>query len=267
MRDGVERHRPDLLELAHNEVGDDLFERVDEGTAYAQPAIYCASLAGWARLGEPKADLAAGHSLGEFSALACAGSMSAEDGLRLVSLRGRLMQRAAAADSGGGMLALRAAAEAAVPVGRSAGLALANDNSPEQVVLSGPAEALEAGLEAARRAGIRAKRLPVAGAFHSPAMESAVPELRVALAEVELRPPRVEVLSGVTAAPFDDVRSRLAEGVTRPVRWRETVLALRRRGARSYIEVGPGKVLTRLVRKTLAGVEVHAADTLEGASA
>ena len=267
MRETVERHRPDLLALAYAELGEDPFERVDDGTAYAQPAIYCASIAGWSRLGEPAADLLAGHSLGEFSALVAAGSLSAEDGLRLVALRGRLMQRAAAAGHGGGMLALRARADVAAALGARAGLALANDNSPTQVVLSGPVERIEAAREAATEAGIKAKRLPISGAFHSPAMESAVPELRAALAEVELRPPRIAVLSGVTAEPFDDVRRRLAEGVTRPVRWRETLLALRRSGVRSCIEVGPGKVLTRLVRKSLPGVEAQAADALEAARA
>src|SRR5207248_10677348 len=108
MRETVERHRPDLLELALGQLGDDLFERATESTEYAQPAIYCASLAGWERLGGG-ADALAGHSLGELAALAAAGSIDERDGFDLVVLRGRLMARAAE-DSGGrgGMLALGA---------------------------------------------------------------------------------------------------------------------------------------------------------------
>jgi [acyl-carrier-protein] S-malonyltransferase len=267
MRETVERHRGDLLELVQAEVGDDPFVRAGEGTAYAQPAIYCASLAGWAELGEPGGDCVAGHSLGEFAALVAAGCLSAEDGLRLVVLRGRLMQRAAASEPGGGMLALRTSAERGARLAERTGLSVANDNSPEQVVLSGPATALEAGLAAAERDGIRAKRLPIAGAFHSPAMQGAAAELESALGEVEVAPPNVAVISGVTAEPVDDVRRRLAEGVVRPVRWRETLLALYARGVRRYLEVGPGKVLTGLVRRTLEGVDAETADALEPARA
>ena len=267
MRQAVERHRPELLELACMEVGDDPFERVSDGTAYQQPAIYCASLAGFTGLGEPEAGFVAGHSLGEFAALVAAGGLSAEDGLRLVALRGRLMQRGAESSGAAGMVAVRAPVERAAAIADRTGLSLANDNSPQQTVLSGPAEALDAAIDAATRAGLRTKRLPVAGAFHSPAMDGAVPELAAALAAVEVRPPRVPVISAVTAAPFDDVRRRLAEGLTRPVRWRETLLTLHERGVRRYLEVGPGKVLTGLVRKTLSGVRAEAAEGLMGAHA
>ncbi|MGH2781534.1 MAG: acyltransferase domain-containing protein, partial [Thermoleophilaceae bacterium] len=96
MREQVERHRPDLLELTRAEVSDDLFERADQGTRWAQPAIFCAALAGYAVLEERyRPDLMAGHSLGEISALVAAGALAAEDGLRLVAARGRLMQEAA----------------------------------------------------------------------------------------------------------------------------------------------------------------------------
>jgi malonyl CoA-acyl carrier protein transacylase len=267
MRERVERHRPDLLALAIEEVGNDPFERVDEGTGYAQPAIYCASLAGWTELGEPEVDWLAGHSLGELGALVAAGSITAEDGLRLVALRGRAMQRGAEAQPGGGMLAIRAPVERAAAVAERTGLTLANDNAPEQVVLTGPAEALDRAVELAAEEGLMAKRLSVAGAFHHPAMEEAARELAAALDEVEISPPRTPVVSGVTAEPFDDVRRRLAESVVRPVRWREALLALHGRGVRRFVEVGPGKVLTGLVRRTLTGVDAHTVTSLEGAHA
>ena len=101
--------------------------------------------------------------------------------------------------------------------------------------------------------------LAVTGAFHSPMMESAVPEFAAALERVEVRAPRVTVLSAVTAEPFDDVRARLTEALIQPVRWRETMLALQELGAERFVEVGPGKVLTGLAKRTLKDVELVSA--------
>jgi [acyl-carrier-protein] S-malonyltransferase len=258
----VERYRPDLLELAADAVGEDPFARVGEGTRFDQPAIYAASLAGLERLGRPKADLYAGHSLGEIAALAAAGSLSDEDGLRLVTERGRLMQWAAERE-GGGMLAVRATRAEAAPLARRLGLAVANHNAPTQVVLSGPADAVEAAAEDARERGFRAKRLPVAGAFHSPLVSDAVEPFLDALRKLEVRPPRAPVLSCVTAVPFDDVRRRLAEALVRPVRWLEVLHALQSAGVRRFVETGPGRVLAGLVRRSLDGVEAVAAGDIE----
>ena len=253
MRSVVERLRPDLLELCQEELRLDPFEHVADGTHMAQPAIYCASLAGWSLLEDTNVDMMAGHSLGEFAALVAAGAMSERDGLRLVALRGKLMHRA----TGGGMMAVGTSVDHATELAERFGLTLANDNSPEQVVLSGDAEAVDAACNRAKVEGVRAARLRVSGAFHSPAMGTAAPELRAALDKIDLDEARVPVYSGVTAAPFDDARARLVEGLTSPVRWRETVLAMRDRGATRFLEVGPGRVLTGLVRKTLDGVEAE----------
>jgi len=252
MGDAVERLRPDLYELAVSELGDDLFDRVDETTALAQPAIYCASLAGWSRSDLGSTEVMAGHSLGEFAALAAAGAVDEADGLRLVALRGRLMQHAAEDHGSGGMLAVRAETERAAELAESFGLTVANDNAPDQVVLSGPADAIARAAEQAKGDGIRARPLPVAGAFHSPAMEPAAADFKRALDATEFAAPRVPVFSCVTAAPFgEDVRPQLADGVRHPVRWRETLLELQRLGIERFVEVGPGKVLTGLVRRTL----------------
>jgi [acyl-carrier-protein] S-malonyltransferase len=254
MRDVVAEMRPDLLSLAAEIVGEDPFPRVEDGTNFAQPAIYCASLAGWKALGEPGGDFMAGHSLGELAALVAAGSLGEREGLELVALRGRLMQEAGGGD--GGMLALlgAGAAERAAELAEAHGLAVANDNSPQQVVLSGPRAALPAAAAAAEELGLKARELPVTGAFHSPMMAPAVPEFAAALAGVSFEPPRVPVMSAVTAAPFDDIPRRLAEALTMPVRWRDTMLALRELGAEKFVEVGPGRVLTRLVKRTLKDV-------------
>jgi [acyl-carrier-protein] S-malonyltransferase len=253
MRSIVERSRPDLLELCQEELRLDPFERVAEGTHMAQPAIYCASLAGWSLLDGTNVEVMAGHSLGEFAALVAAGAISERDGLRLVALRGQLMQRA----TGGGMMAVGASVDTASDLAERFGLTLANDNSPEQVVLSGDAVAVDAACNRAKVEGLRAARLRVSGAFHSPAMATAAPELEAALSATDLDEPRLPVFSGVTAAPFDDVRARLLQGLTSPVRWREIVLALQERGVTRFIEVGPGRVLTGLVRKTLDGAQAE----------
>jgi malonyl CoA-acyl carrier protein transacylase len=261
MRDAVADGRPDLLELAAEVVGEDPFPRVDDGTRFAQPAIFCASLAGWEAHGHPDGDFMAGHSLGELAALVAAGSLRERDGLELVALRGRLMQEAGELAGDGGMLAVigAGAAEQAAELAGAHGLAVANDNSPQQVVLSGARSALPAAAASAQELGLRAIELQVTGAFHSPMMASAVPELQAALARTAIAPPRVTVISAVTAEPFDDVRRRLAQALTMPVRWRETMLALHARGADRFIETGPGRVLSGLAKRTLRDVELVSA--------
>ena len=174
MRDHVAQARPDLLDLAFSVLGEDPFLRVDDGTAYAQPAIFCASLAGWAALGRPRGDYVAGHSLGELGA-ARRGRVpvASMTGCALVALRGRLMQDAGERAGDGGMVALlgRGAAERAEELAAAHGLAVANDNSPQQVVLSGAAlGCCRPPPQAAQEQGLRAMILPVTGAFHSPMM-------------------------------------------------------------------------------------------------
>jgi [acyl-carrier-protein] S-malonyltransferase len=258
MRETVDEQRPDLIERVELLLGTDPFARVDEGTHFAQPAIFCASLAGWEAIGHPLGDYMAGHSLGELAALVAAEALDEQDGLELVVLRGRLMHEAGEREGGGGMIALlgSGAADQAGELATAHGLAVANDNSPQQVVLSGARAALPAAAEAAEALGLRAMTLPVTGAFHSPMMASAVPAFQSALDRVDVGSPKVPVLSAVTTEPFDDVRARLAEALTMPVRWRETVLELHRLGVSGFVEVGPGRVLTGLVKRTLRGVEV-----------
>jgi [acyl-carrier-protein] S-malonyltransferase len=273
MRELVESRRPDLLEQALREAGSDLFERAEDGTRWAQPAIFCAALAGWEELRESVSpDLMAGHSLGEIAALVAAEAISAEDGLRLVTARGRLMQEAAEETGDGGMLAVRARGDRGPihEVVEATGLSIANDNAPDQLVLSGATRALDDAEAALADRGVRAKRLPVAGAFHSPLMEPAVEPFRALVAETEVQDPRVPVLSCVTAEPFDDVPGRLVEAITSPVRWLGVMRELERRGASRFVETGPGRVLTNLVRKSLEGVEAEAPlaeRTAEAASA
>ncbi len=254
MRDLVAHRAPDLLERVTALVGEDPFPRAGESTRFAQPAIFCASLAGWDALGlEPAA--AAGHSLGELAALAAAGVLAREDALRLVVLRGELM---ADADDVGSMLALVGASqEDAEAVAAEAGVTVANDNAPGQVVLSGPRDKLARAEEVAKERGRRALPLDVAGAFHSPSMEPAVQPFRAALDETELHDAAFPVFSCASTQPFEDVRAELAAALIKPVRWRETVLALHEAGARRFVEVGPGKVLARLGKRIVPDVPVE----------
>jgi malonyl CoA-acyl carrier protein transacylase len=258
MRETVAAVRPDLLSLVDEIVGEDPFARVEDGTRFAQPAIFCASLAGWEALGRPDGEMMAGHSLGELAALVAAGRLSERDGLELVALRGKLMQESGERAGDGGMLALlgAGAADHANELAEAHGLAVANDNSPQQVVLSGDRGAFESAGAAAKELGLRPMELPVTAAFHSPMMAEAVPSFAAALDRVEVSPPEgVTVLSVVTAGPFEDVRKQLAQALTMPVRWRETLLAMHERGADRFVEVGPGRVLTGLVKRTLKDVE------------
>jgi [acyl-carrier-protein] S-malonyltransferase len=256
MRETVERRRPDLLELASSEVGADLFERASDGTRWAQPAIFCAALAGYDELSdEHEADFMAGHSLGEITALVAAGALTSEDGLKLVAARGRLMQEAAEETGDGSMTAVRAKEgnrDAIAEVAAEAGVAIANDNAPDQLVLSGALDALDRAEAELKERGIRSKRLPVAGAFHSPLMEPAVEPFREVVAAAEIREPRVPVMSCVTAEPFDDVPGLLVRALTEPVRWLDVVRELDRRGVTEFVETGPGEILTNLVKKSLA---------------
>ena len=267
-RELVGRHRPDLLDLAGELVGEDPFERMSEGTAFAQPAVYCASIAGYEQLGRPPAEYFAGHSLGEIGALAAAGAIDDADGLRIVVARGRVMDEAAHAGEPGAMLAVGSNRDGAGSLASEYGLTLANENSPQQFVLSGPLVAIEAAESAAKESGIRAKKLAVAGAFHTDAMASGVAPFRLALDDVDVRKPDTPVVSSTSADFFgDDVRDSLAQSLISPIRWTAVLAKLGQLGVTRYLDVGPGKVLAGLVRRTIDGAEVETLASRESALA
>lgn len=258
MRDVVARVRPDLLSLAIEVVGEDPFPRTGEGTNFAQPAIFCASLAGWAAVGRPDGIAMAGHSLGELSALVAAGALDERTGLELVTLRGRLMHESGLAAGDGSMVAVLGpgASDHAEDIAQASELTVANDNSPLQIVLSGAKANIPAAIERARELGLRAMELDVTGAFHSPMMAGAVFEFAAALADTTFHTPRTTVVSAVTARPFTDPQTELADALTMPVRWREVMLELHALGAQRFVDVGPGRVLTGLAKRTLKDVEL-----------
>ena len=250
-------HRPDLLDQARVELGLDPFEHIGESTRFAQPAIFCASLAHWKQAGSPTGEMIAGHSLGELAALVAGGALDAAEGLQLAVIRGRLMEEAAEAHPGGLLAVLGGEDEQVRTLADRLGVTVANENAPGQVVLSGELDPLGEARRELRAAGLKAIRLPVAGAFHSPQMESAAVHFRAALDVAEFRPPRVPVYSSTDAAPFEDPRAGLAAALTQPVVWRTTLRRMHDAGARNFLEAGPGDVLTGLVRRTLEDVEAR----------
>jgi malonyl CoA-acyl carrier protein transacylase len=248
MRDIVAARMPDQLDRCIELVGEDPFPRVAESTRFAQPAIFLASMAAWDAL-SLRPGFAAGHSLGEIAALTAAGALAVDDALELVVTRGRLM---ADADPDGSMLAvIGGSIEDAEEIAAAAGITVANDNAPGQVVLSGPRDGLARAEAAAAERGRRTLPVDVAGAFHSRSMEPAVQPFRAALDGVDVGEPAFPVFSCASAEPFGDVRAELAAALTRPVRWRETMLALHGAGATRFVEPGPGKLLARMGKRIL----------------
>jgi malonyl CoA-acyl carrier protein transacylase len=248
-----------ILERGLELLDEDPFERLDEGTRFQQPAIFLCSVAAWEQWREKFPDdaagvrAAAGHSLGEYAALVAAETLRFDDAVLLVAERAAAMADAGALTEGGMAAMLGGDDQAVRALAARLGLTVANDNAPGQLVLSGPAAKVGEAVDLARdETGARARRLDVSGAFHSPLMEPASARLATALDRVELRAARFPVYANGSAAPFADVRRELSENLLRPVRWRETLLALRAAGVDRFVEHGPGAVLTGLVKRTLA---------------
>jgi len=200
--------------------------------------------------------------------------MSFEDGLNIVRLRGRFMQEACDATKGGMAAIIGLDADATAEVCAATGTNIANLNCPGQIVISGPADKIEAACEAAKEKGAkRALPLPVAGAYHSPLMESAQSKLEVALGEIDIKSPDVPVIANVNAEPHgepDAIRNRLVEQVTGSVRWEESIRHLISDGYTNFIELGPGNALTGFMRRIDRGLKiVNVADcvSLEKAAA
>ena len=236
-------------------------------TKHLQPLMVCVSL-GYLRhltMGGMKPDIVLGHSLGEITALAAAGVVSFKTAVDIAAKRGEFMD-AAATRLKGGMVAvisperdaiLRFLTDNILPEK----LVLANDNAPDQIVLSGEQEGLDQAARFITRAKLgRCRRLPVAGPWHSPAMEQARREFEAWLGPVDFRAPQVSMLFNVTAATETDpgkIRQLVAWNLVKPVRWRSCMGQLRAVGTTALFEIGPGRVLSGLARANGIGDETH----------
>lgn len=254
----------ELFALADEVLGFGLTEVMTTGseeelrqTRVTQPAIYVHSVVRAALEGDALGPTAvAGHSLGEFSALAAVGALDYADGLRLVARRAEAMQAAGEARPGtmAAVLGLDDEVVEGICAATDGVVVAANHNCPGQLVISGEVAAVEAAMAACTQAGAkRALRLNVGGAFHSPLMEPARAELEAAIAETVIRPPRAKIYQNVDGLPHTDVdriRGNLVAQLTAPVRWTASVRAMIADGATDFVEVGGrGGVLRGLIRK------------------
>lgn len=268
---GEARH---VFDEVNEALGEDLFAIMRDGpddairlTRNAQPALFATSMAALAVLtaktGRPVATLAgftAGHSLGEYAALAAAGSISIADGARLLRLRGDAMQNAVAVGEGA-MAAILGADEALITeivteAGDVGVVQLANDNAPGQIVISGSAVAVDRAMESARGKGVRRViKLPVSAPFHCDLMAPAAKVMAAALSDVSFADAAQPVICNVTAAgeqKADALKANLITQITGRVRWRESLMALDAAGVSVFVEIGTGKVLSGLVKRTLS---------------
>ncbi|MGX1196690.1 ACP S-malonyltransferase [Parvibaculum sp. MBR-TMA-1.3b-4.2] len=261
----------EVFEQVNDALGQNLTKLMWEGpedeltlTENAQPALMAVSLAAMKTLEAEggfaladKASFVAGHSLGEYSALAAAGAFTIADTARLLKLRGRAMQRAVPVGEGAmaAMLGLDfdVAKEVAEEAAQGDVCQAANDNAPGQVVISGAKAAVERAAEIAKTKGAkRAMLLPVSAPFHCALMQPAADEMKAALAEVSMQAPAVPLVANVTASRVADaetIRNLLVEQVTGMVRWRESVLYMVDQGVTQLVEVGAGKVLTGMAKR------------------
>lgn len=244
-------------------------------TENAQPALMAVSVAAMRVLaregGVPitRAAFVAGHSLGEYSALTCAGALSLSDAARLLKRRGQAMQ--AAVPVGEGAMAallgldLAVVEEIAAEAAEDGVCAVANDNAPGQVVISGHVAAVQRAIELARaRGGRRSILLPVSAPFHCALMEPAAHAMAEALGQVRIAPPAVPIVANVTAEPVlepIEIRGLLVEQVTQRVRWRETVAFLAAQGVDGLLELGAGKVLTGMAKRIARDLPALSAGT------
>jgi len=255
----------ELFDKANDILGykitDIMFEGTDEDlkqTKVTQPAVFLHSVISALCLGEEfKPDMVAGHSLGEFSALVAAGTLSFEDGLRLVYARAMAMQ-ACCEKVPGSMAAIINLPDETIEqiCSEIDGVVVpVNYNSPGQVVISGEESAVVEACKQLKEAGAkRALQLPVGGAYHSPLMEPARVELAAAIEKAEFHTPRCPIYQNVDAKPYTDpaqIKTNLLEQLTSAVRWTQTVLNMKADGMEEFVECGPGDVLKGLIRKTL----------------
>lgn len=269
----------DLFHQANEILGFEIHKIMFEGsaeeltqTSVTQPAIYLHSVI-LARLAKLEGDMMAGHSLGEFSALAAAGALSFEDGLKLVSIRANAMQKAcdAAPSTMAAIIGMEDGAVEEICAGIADIVVPANYNSPGQIVISGSDAGIDQAIAAANEAGARmAKKLSVNGAFHSPMMEPARIELQAGIEAAIFSDAKVPVYQNVDAAPHTDkeeIKKNLVSQLTAPVRWTQSVQAMIADDAGKFIEVGNGRVLQGLIKRINRKLDISGVSNLPATNA
>ena len=265
--------KPHLFNTANEILGFDLAKIMFEGSAedlkqtkVTQPAIFMHSVAQAKVLGTDfNPDMAAGHSLGEFSALVACGALSFEEGLKLVSTRATAMQKACelTPSTMAAVLGLEDDVVEAVCEQTPGVVVAANYNCPGQLVISGEVPAVEAACETLKEKGARrALVLPVGGAFHSPLMQPAREELAAAIESADFKSPICPIYQNVTANAVTDpsaLKENVITQLTAPVKWTQTMRQMIADGASSFTEVGPGNVLQGLIKKIDRSLETHKA--------
>jgi [acyl-carrier-protein] S-malonyltransferase len=241
-------------------------DRQLELTTFTQPAVLTMSLAAWRVLAAEtglRPAMAAGHSLGEYTALAAAGALTLPDAVRLVAARARAMEKAVPAGEGAMAAVMGVAREEVFEACNEAtGLEVvipANINGPDQIVISGHVSALERAMELLKARGAKVRRLKVSGPFHSPLMQPATISLAEIIKPIPFSAPLFPVLANLDAKPHEKanlIPSRLLLQLTSPVHWHETMMEMDRRGADLYIECGPGTVLSGLIKRALPKARV-----------
>jgi [acyl-carrier-protein] S-malonyltransferase len=237
-----------------------------ERTDVVQPAIFSCDLAAHAVLKAERigCDAAAGHSLGEYAALVASGAVSFKPGLTALAVRADSMQKASEQNPGAMTALIGMSSEEAREVCRVAGrgdvLAVANENGAKQIVLSGSVTAIERAEELARGQGAKAVRLPVAGAFHSPLMESAIQPVRQAISRMDFSRPSFPIVPNGSGEPTTSplvLRDLLSRHLISPVRWDATMRSMADMGVTWFIEAGPGEVLGKLARRAAPDAQVR----------
>lgn len=275
---GLHEGASDVFALASEVLQIDVVELCSTGrsgpadltsTRWAQPAVVVCSVAAYRCLDEDFS-AAAGHSIGEYAALVCAGALDLKDAVRLVALRAQVTEEAGARTPGGMAAVMKIDREDVDRICAATGVALAADNSAGQYVISGATDVLDAALAAFSETKAIARKLEVSAAFHSPVMSPAKEALRNALAEVPFVAPATLIWSSTTAAPIsdpDEIRNALVDQLVSPVRWRETVEGASKSHGTAFVDVGPGKIVGALAKRIVVGAEVSFAADLLGASA
>jgi [acyl-carrier-protein] S-malonyltransferase len=257
---------PQVRDEAGEALGVDLAARLEEAarmdhtppTTLMQPAIFAASIALWRSTPRSDFSFAAGHSLGEYAALVAAGALTFSDAIGVLRVRSQAMEDVSKTSPGGMGAVLRLELQQVKDIVDQAGVGIANNNAPGQIVVSGPTDGLAATQKLTEELGGKYVPLEIVGPFHTDAVAPAGPPVRAALDAIEIREPQMPVISNATGEPFEgveDIKRLLVLNLTVGVRWRESLEWAWEQGVRTFEDIGPGQVVGKLARQNFGAFE------------